>query len=90
MIIASAVIVTGRIRVNPAERADSTALFPSARSSFANVTSRMLFAVATPMPMIAPIRAGTLSVVRVKYSIHSMPAMAPGSAVRMMKGSSHD
>ena len=75
MIIASAVIVTGRIRVNPAASADSIAFFPVARSSLANVTSRMLFAVATPMPMIAPISAGTLRVVPVRYSIHSMPAM---------------
>jgi hypothetical protein len=32
-------MVTGRILVNPAESADSTAFFPSARSSFAKVTS---------------------------------------------------
>ena len=50
----------------------------------------MLFDVATPMHMIAPISAGTLIVVCVRNSIHRMPASAPGSAVRMMNGSSHD
>ena len=50
----------------------------------------MLLAVATPMHMMAPISDGTLSVVPVTNSIHRMPAIAPGSAVRMMNGSSHD
>ena len=42
------------------------------------------------MHMIAPISDGTLSVVPVTNSIHKIPAIAPGSAVRMMNGSSHD
>ena len=50
----------------------------------------MLLAVATPMHMIAPIRAGTLSVVWVRKRTQRMPARAPGSAVRMMNGSVHD
>ena len=50
----------------------------------------MLFAVATPTHMMAPIRAGTLSVVRDRKSIHAMPARAPGKAMRMTRGSSHD
>ncbi len=50
----------------------------------------MLLAVATPIDMIDPISDGTLSVVRVTNSIQRMPAIAPGSAVRMMNGSSHD
>ena len=50
----------------------------------------MLLAVATPMLMIAPIRAGTLSGVSVRKSIQTIPASAPGSAMMMMKGSSHD
>ena len=50
----------------------------------------MLLAVATPMHMIAPIRLGTFSVVRVRYNIQSMPAIAPGSAIRIMNGSSQD
>ena len=66
MIMAKAVIVTGRIRVNPADKAACKASLPSARSSLAKVTSSMLLAVATPMPMIAPIRLGTLSVVCVR------------------------
>ena len=50
----------------------------------------MLLAVATPMLMIAPIIEGTFSVVWVTNSISTMPASAPGSAIRMMNGSSHD
>ena len=47
----------------------------------------MLLEVATPMHMIAPIKAGTLTVVWVMYSIHAIPATAPGKAVKMMNGS---
>ena len=46
----------------------------------------MLFAVATPMHMIAPISAGTLSVVCVRKRKSTMPASAAGSAVMMMNG----
>ena len=50
----------------------------------------MLFAVPTPMLMIAPISAGTLMVVCVKNSISRIPPSAPGSAIRMMNGSVQD
>ena len=50
----------------------------------------MLLAVAMPIHMIAPVSAGTLTVVWVKNSIHTIPASAPGSAVMMMKGSTQD
>ena len=50
----------------------------------------MLFAVATPTHMIDPMSAGTLSVVCERNSIQAMPAIAPGSAIKMTKGSSHD
>ena len=50
----------------------------------------MLLAVATPIDMIDPTSDGTLSVVPVTNSIQRIPAIAPGSAVRMMNGSSHD
>ena len=50
----------------------------------------MLFAVATPMHMMEPISDGTLKVVWVTNSIQRMPARAPGSAVRMINGSTHD
>ena len=56
----------------------------------AKLTMRMLFAVATPIHMMAPVSAGTLSVVPVISSIHAMPAMAAGSAVMMTNGSSQD
>ena len=48
----------------------------------------MGLAVATPMVMIAPIRAGTLSVVSVICKAQATPAKAPGNAVMMMNGSS--
>ena len=47
----------------------------------------MLLAVATPMHMMAPINAGTHSVVRVRKRNSTMPASAAGSAVMMMNGS---
>ena len=90
IIIASAVIKTGRMRTNPACRAASRADFPSLNCSRANETIKMLLDVATPMHMIAPVSEGTLSVVCVKSKNQQMPARAPGKAVMIMKGSSHD
>ncbi len=90
IIIASAVISTGRNRVNPASRAAWSAVCPRASSSFAKLTTRMLFAVATPMHMMAPVSAGTLMVVCVANSSHTIPASAAGSAEMMMNGSSQD
>ena len=90
MIMASAVISTGRNRVKPASIAAVTASAPSASRSRAKLTTRMLFAVATPMHMIAPVNAGTESVVRVTNSIHTMPAKAAGNALTMTNGSSQD
>ena len=58
--------------------------------SRAKLTTSTLLAVATPMHMMAPVSAGTLTVVWVRNSIQTMPASAAGSAVMMMKGSSHD
>ena len=52
--------------------------------------TRIEFAVATPMHMIAPVSAGTDSVVWVKNSIQTMPASAVGSASTMTKGSNQD
>src|SRR5579885_1102007 len=46
--------------------------------------------VAAAMHMMAPIMAGTLSVVCVTKSIRTMPASAAGKAVMMMNGSSQD
>ena len=50
----------------------------------------MLLAVATPMHMIAPVKAGTESVVWVMNSIQTMPASAVGKALTITKGSSQD
>src|SRR5207247_5431475 len=60
IIIASAVMQTGRKRIAPASIAAIAASPWSSRRSFANDTTRILFAVATPIHMIAPISAGTL------------------------------
>ncbi len=90
MIMASAVIMTGRMRVVPASSAASQALSPSAMRSHANEITRMLLAVATPMHITAPVSEGTFSVVWVSNRIQTIPASAPGSAVIMTNGSSHD
>ncbi len=50
----------------------------------------MLFAVATPMHMMAPVKAGTDTVVRVTNSIQTMPASAVGRALTITNGSSQD
>ena len=90
MIMAMAVMMTGRRRVRPAARAASWAFMPAWRWSLAKVIMRMELAVATPMDMMAPMRAGTLMVVLVAQSIQRIPASAPGRAMRMMSGSSQD
>jgi len=46
----------------------------------------MLFAVATPTLMEAPMRAGTLNVCGVDESNHTMPENPAGNAVMMMNG----
>ena len=88
MIMASAVISTGRKRVIPASSAALTGSPCSASRSRAKLTTRIELAVATPMHMIAPVSAGTESVVPVRNSIHTIPAIAPGSAVMITNGSS--
>ncbi len=66
IIMARAVISTGRKRVKPASSAALTESLPSIIFSVAKLTTRMLFEVATPMHMMAPMSAGTLKV-RVRY-----------------------
>ena len=90
MIMARAVIRTGRNRVKPASTAAAAASPCSPSRSLAKATTRMLLEAATPIDMIAPINAGTLSVVPVRNRNTTMPASAAGSAVMMMNGSSHD
>ena len=86
-IIAAAVISTGRIRVRPAEIAASNAGMPASCCSRAKVTSRIEFADATPMAMMAPISEGTLNVVPVIYSIVTIPQKVAGSARMTTNGS---
>ncbi len=50
--------------------------------SLAKLTTRIEFAVATPMHMMAPVSAGTLNRVLVKNRNHAIPASAAGSAGR--------
>jgi hypothetical protein len=90
MIIASAVISTGRMRVAPGSSVALTGPSPSPMRCRANDTTRMLLAVATPMVMMAPVIAGTLKVVPVRNSIQQIPASAAGSAVMMMNASTQD
>ena len=90
MIIASAVMSTGRMRVAPASSAACAGPTPAAWRSRANEMSKMLLAVATPIVMIAPVSAGTLNVVPVMKSTHAIPASAAGSAAITMKASIHD
>src|ERR1700735_1198432 len=90
MIIAVAVINTGRMRVYPAAMAARTASPCAAISSRAKDTTKIEFAVAVTMHMIAPGNAGPDNVVPAKKSPQMMPVRAPGNAVMMMKGSSHD
>ena len=89
-IIASAVMMIGRKRTWPASIAASTGPIPSSRISLAKVMSRLPLATPTPTAMIAPISDSTLIVVPVSTSIQSTPASAPGTAIMMMNGSSHD
>ena len=86
-IIAAAVISTGLRRVLPAATAASTGELPARLWSRAKVTSRMEFAEATPIDMMAPISDGTDSVVPVTNSIVTMPQAAPGSARITTSGS---
>ena len=54
--------------------AAATASLPSAICSRAKLITSTLFAVATPMHMMEPVSAGTLTVVPVRNSIQTMPA----------------
>src|SRR4029077_20086692 len=90
IIIASAVMITGLNRVEPASSAARKASLVSAKRSFAKLMISTLFAVATPMLMMVPINAGTLSVVCIKYSIQQIPAKAAGKAVMMINASLQD
>ena len=58
--------------------------------SRAKLITSTLLAVATPMHMMAPVRAGTDKVVWVANSIQTMPASAAGKAVMMTNGSVQD
>ena len=90
MIMASAVIRTGRKRTNPASSAAAIGSPSSSSRSRAKLMTRTLLAVATPMHMMAPVSAGTDSVVAVANSIQTMPASAAGSAVMITNGSVQD
>jgi hypothetical protein len=82
MTMANAVIRTGRKRTLPASSAAAVAFPSSARRSRAKLITSTLLAVATPMHMMAPVRAGTDKVVAVANSIQTMPASAAGNARR--------
>src|SRR5216684_6286989 len=83
-------VQTCALPISPASKAAVMAFTPAAIRSRAKLITRMLLAVATPMHMIAPVSAGTESVVTVPYRIQTMPANAVGSAMTMTKGSIQD
>ncbi len=86
-------MITGRSRVRAASLIATSgpgSCSAAARKSFANDTSRMLFEVAIPTAMIAPMNDSTLSVVPVIASIQRIPTIAPGTARMMMSGSDQD
>jgi len=89
IIMASAVISTGRMRVYPAATAACSAGMPSSICSRAKLTIRIELAVATPMHITAPVSDGTLNVVRVKRRNQQIPASAPAT-LRIYERSSHD
>jgi len=90
MIIASAVMRTGLNRTKPASSAAATGSPSSSNRSRAKLITSTLLAVATPMHMIAPVSAGTDSVVWVVNSIQTIPASAAGNAVMITNGSDQD
>ena len=76
--------------MNPASSAAVNASAPCARRSRAKLTTRIEFAVATPMHMIAPVSAGTDRVVPVMNNIQTIPASAAGKPVMITNGSTQD
>ena len=54
------------------------------------LTTPALVRLASTVPLPARVPPWTLIVLPVSTSIHSTPANAPGTASRMMNGSSHD
>src|SRR6185436_18930156 len=76
-IIAALVISTGRRRARAAATAGSAS--PVRRASSANVTSRIAFATATPIAMMAPMNDCTFTVVRVASSRRTTPASTAGT-----------
>ena len=90
MIMAKAVINTGLKRTKPASKAAAKGSPHYSRRSRAKLMTSTLLAVATPMHMMAPVRAGTETVVRVENNIQTMPASAAGRALMITKGSRQD
>jgi len=88
--MASAVIITGRRRTNPASTAACVASPKLAELLASKTDDEHAVRGRHAMHMIAPVSAGTDSVVCVAKSIQIMPASAAGSAVMMTKGSLHD
>ena len=77
-IIAKLVIRIGRKRLAAPSTAASASAVPETRLRSANVTSKIAFATATPIAMIAPMNDCRLSVVRVIQSVSTTPAMTAG------------
>ena len=89
-IIAALVISTGRIRARAAWIAVSSGEPPWRRACSANVTSKIAFATATPMAMIAPMKDCTFNVVRVAASIRTTPINTAGTVETTTNASRND
>jgi hypothetical protein len=89
-IIAALVIRTGRMRARAASIAACNAVPACGRKCSANVTSRIAFATATPVAMMAPMNDSTFNVVRVKASIKTTPINTAGTVDTTTKASRND
>jgi len=89
-IIAALVIRIGRRRSRTAWTPAWAADCPAWRALSANVISRIAFAVATPMAMMAPMKDWTLSVVPVIQSAVATPAITAGTVDTTARASQTD
>jgi hypothetical protein len=89
-IIEKLVMRIGRSRLRPPSTAAISASLLWIRLRSANVTSRIAFATATPTAMIAPMADWMLSVVPVKYSVSTTPAITAGTVETTANASRND
>ena len=89
-IMAALVIRTGRMRRAPRRWRSAAEIPPCRRDCSANVTSRIAFATATPIAMMAPMNDWTFSVVPVSQRTTTTPASTAGTVETTTKASRSD